>query len=299
MFFTEWTQELDRFDAHACIDTIDMDRFSPPRRFAMQFRLPETCKVLITVLTSCFIASQCPAAAAQTSTVRSSDNVPDHGSVAVEQRVDPICAASAATISSLENVKEAAAQGDPAAQHNLGVIYWCGIGLKSDFAEAAAWYRKAAEQGYENSQFNLAEMYLHGYGVQRDAVTAAYWLRKAADQGQANAQSELGNLYALGIGVHEDDTLAATLFRKAAIQGDESAQTKLGLMLKNGQSVQQNPIAAYAWLKIAETTHPGSVVGLLSYRPILSGDSLSIAEEIARNWKVGTMVPEDMRPTRP
>ncbi|BCZ84075.1 hypothetical protein PTKU64_77500 [Paraburkholderia terrae] len=265
----------------------------------MQFRLTETCKVLITVLTSCFIAAQCLAASAQTSTVSSSDNVPDPRSVVVEQRVDPICAASAAIIASLENVKEAAAKGDPAAQHNLGVIYWCGIGVKSDFVEAAAWYHKAAEQGYEHSQFNLAEMYLHGYGVQRDAVTAAYWLRKAADQGQAKAQSELGNLYFLGIGVHEDDALAATLLRKAAIQGDENAQTKLGLMLKNGQGVQQNLIAAYAWLKIAEATHPGSVVGLLSYRPILSGDSLSIAEELARNWKVGTMVPEDVRPMRP
>ena len=67
-------------------------------------------------------------------------------------------------------------------------------------------------------------MYLHGYGVQRHEVTATYWLRKAANQ------------------------------------GDESAQTKLGLMLKNGAGVPQNLIAAYVWLKIAETTHPGSVL---------------------------------------
>ncbi|WP_279633800.1 hypothetical protein [Paraburkholderia hospita] len=70
-------------------------------------------------------------------------------------------------------------------------------------------------------------------------------------------------------------------------------------MLKNGQGVPQNLIAAYAWLEIAETTHPGSVVGLLSYRPVLSGGALSAAEEIARNWKVGTRVPEDLQLTGP
>ncbi|WP_167351630.1 tetratricopeptide repeat protein [Burkholderia anthina] len=265
----------------------------------MQFRVTKTCINLIAVWTSCLLTAQCPSASAQTVSVNSSDGGRDSGSVAVKQRVDPVCAASTATIASFENAKDAAMKGDPTAQHNLGVIYWCGIGVKRDFVEAAAWYHKAAEQGYGHSQFNLAEMYLHGYGVQRDEVTATYWLRKAADQGQAMAQSELGNLYFLGIGVHEDDAQAATWLRKAAIQGDESAQTKLGLMLKNGFGVPQNLIAAYAWLKIAETTHPGSVVGLLGYRPELSGDSLSAAEEIARNWRVGTLVPEDVGPTRP
>ncbi|WP_324156053.1 tetratricopeptide repeat protein [Paraburkholderia sp.] len=85
---------------------------------------------------------------------------------------------------SLGNVEGAAARGDRVAQHNLGVIYWCGIGVKSDFAEAGVWYRKAAEQGYEHSQFNLAEMYLHGYGVGRDAATAVYWLRRGLIKGR-------------------------------------------------------------------------------------------------------------------
>ena len=93
--------------------------------------------------------------------------------------------------------------------------------------------------------------------------------------------------------------MAASLYRKAASQGDENAQTKLGLMLKTGRGVEQNFIAAYAWLEIAETTHPGSVLGLLSYRPELTGDSLSAAHRIASNWKVGEMVPEDVAQPNP
>lgn len=140
-------------------------------------------------------------------------------------------------------------------------------------------------------------MYLHGYGVQRNDATGTYWLRQAADQGVIAAQSELGNLYFLGVGVPENQAQAAVWLRKAAIQGDEKAQTKLGLMLKSGFGVPQNLIAAYAWLKIAEITHPGSVIGELGYRPQLSGDALSKAEHIARNWKVGDAVPEDIGPS--
>lgn len=265
----------------------------------MQLRLTKACTALVAASLPYLLAAQCPPALAQAASVNSSNELPKPGAVVVRQRADPVCAASAATMASFENVEKAAMKGDPIAQHNLGVIYWCGIGVKSNFAVAAAWYHKAAEQGYEHSQFNLAEMYLHGYGVQRDEAAAAYWLGKAADQGEVRAQSELGNLYALGVGVPQDQTQAATWLRKAAIQGDESAQTKLGLMLKNGFGVPKNLIAAYAWLKIAETSHPGSVVGLLGYRPELSGDSLSTAEKIAQNWKVGTSVPEDVRPTNP
>lgn len=265
----------------------------------MQFCSTKTSAVLIPVLASWLLVAQCQLTSAQTPAAYPSDGARDGGTAVAGHNVDPACAASEAAAARRKRIEEAAGDGNPVAQYNLGVMYWCGSGVKSDFVEAATWYRKAAGQGYGRSQFSLAEMYLHGYGVPRDAVTAVYWLRKAADQGEVAALSELGNLYVLGIGVHEDATLGAALLRKAAIQGDESAQTKLGLMLKNGHGVKQNLIAAYAWLKIAETTHPGSVVGLLDYRPTLSGESLSTAEEIARNWRIGTMVPEDVQPTSP
>lgn len=217
----------------------------------------------------------------------------------VERRAEPICAAAAATAAKFTEIEREAKQGNPVAQHSLGVFYWCGTGAKEDFSEAAAWYRRAADQGYSHSQFNLGELYLHGYGVQRDEVSAAYWLRKSADQGEARAQSELGNLYFLGVGVREDQAQAAMWLRKAAMQGDANAQTRIGLMLKNGFGMRPNLIAAYAWLKIAEITHPSSVVGELDYLPELSGDALSVAEGIASGWKIGDSVPEDIQPPKP
>ncbi|WP_080497683.1 tetratricopeptide repeat protein [Burkholderia ubonensis] len=249
-------------------------------------------------ITACLLAHGSPASA-QSVMDRSSTEGKRSAPPSVEQRSDPICAAAAATAAKFAEIKSEAEQGNPSAQHNLGVFYWCGAGVKRDFSEAAAWYRRAAELGYAHSQFNLGELYLHGYGVQPDEASAAYWFRKAADQGNAMAQSELGQLYFLGAGVREDHAQAAMWLRKAAMQGDENAQTRIGLMLKNGFGIRQNPIAAYAWLKIAEITHPNSVVGDLDYLPELSGDALSTAEGIARHWKIGDSVPEDVEPSKP
>ncbi|WP_177313325.1 tetratricopeptide repeat protein [Burkholderia ubonensis] len=217
----------------------------------------------------------------------------------VERRSDPMCATAAAPAAKFAEIESEAQHGNPSAQHNLGVFYWCGAGVKRDLSEAAAWYRRAAELGYAHSQFNLGELYLHGYGVERDEARAAYWFRKAADQGEVMAQSELGNLYFLGAGVREDHAQAAMWLRKAAMQGDENAQTRIGLMLKNGFGIRRNLIAAYAWLKIAKITHPNSVVGDLDYLPELSSDALSTAEGIARHWKIGESVPEDVEPSKP
>ena len=53
---------------------------------------------------------------------------------------------------------QAAAQGNAAAQFNLGVMYENGRGVRRDDAEAVKWYRQAAAQGLAQAQFNLGVM---------------------------------------------------------------------------------------------------------------------------------------------
>jgi TPR repeat protein len=61
-----------------------------------------------------------------------------------------------------------------------------GNGVKQDFKQAAAWFRKAAEQGWAAlAQYNLGEKYPTGLAVEQDDEQAAAWFRKAADQGHA------------------------------------------------------------------------------------------------------------------
>ena len=47
----------------------------------------------------------------------------------------------------LTTVRRGAAQGDAAAQFNLGLMFEHGHGVPRDCVEAARWYRKAAAQG--------------------------------------------------------------------------------------------------------------------------------------------------------
>ncbi|MGE5789250.1 MAG: tetratricopeptide repeat protein, partial [Syntrophaceae bacterium] len=112
--------------------------------------------------------------------------------------------------------RQAAEQGDAAAQALVGGMYLVGEGVPRDYAEAAKWYRKAAEQGNADAQYNLGGLYANGQGVPRDCAEAAKWYRKAAEQGNADAQYDLGVMYADGQGVPRDYVLAYMLFDLAA-----------------------------------------------------------------------------------
>ena len=102
-----------------------------------------------------------------------------------------------------------AAQGNAAAQYNLGLMYDKGHGVAQFYAEAAKWYHRAAEQGVVAAQHNLGVMYYQDQGVVQDYAEAVKWFRKAAMQGHASAQYNLGVMYRKGQGVPQDDAEAA------------------------------------------------------------------------------------------
>ena len=57
-------------------------------------------------------------------------------------------------------VRSRAAEGDAAAQYDLGLMYALGWveGVPQDYGEAVRWYRLAADQGHAAAQFNLGAM---------------------------------------------------------------------------------------------------------------------------------------------
>jgi TPR repeat protein len=69
-------------------------------------------------------------------------------------------------------VREAAEQGDPAAQNKLGVFYEIGASVEQNDAEAAKWFRMAADQGHGEAMYNLGELYEAGRGVPQDMKKA-------------------------------------------------------------------------------------------------------------------------------
>lgn len=101
--------------------------------------------------------------------------------------------------------RELADQGDPAAQHNLGVFYETGTGVSSrQDAAAEEWYRRAAERGLAEAQFNLACVLaadlIAGQAADRaneadERIVEAYmWLVLARNAGHAIASNSLGRL---------------------------------------------------------------------------------------------------------
>ena len=67
---------------------------------------------------------------------------------------------------------EAANEGIPQAQYNLGTLYYAGRGVTQDRARAAQWFQLAGQGGVAEAQFNLGAMYANGDGVPRDLVAA-------------------------------------------------------------------------------------------------------------------------------
>ena len=147
--------------------------------------------------------------------------------------------------------RKAAEQGLVQAQYSLGSFYASGTGTNKNFAEAVNWYRKAAEQGHANAQYCLGLHYYKGYGVSKDLLEAVKWYRKAADQGIVRAQYNLGGCYRDGEGVIKDLAEAAKWYRKAADQGYANAQYELGLSYENGEGVAKNGRLAAEWYRKA------------------------------------------------
>ena len=110
---------------------------------------------------------------------------------------------------------EAAKQGLPDAQFNLGNMYENGQGVKQDYSKAREWYEKAAKQGHARAQNNLGFMYYHGQSVKQDYTKAKEWYEKAVKQEHATAQNNLGFMYANVMG---DYSKAREWYEKAAKQ---------------------------------------------------------------------------------
>jgi tetratricopeptide (TPR) repeat protein len=101
--------------------------------------------------------------------------------------------------------KAAAAAGDAAAQHNLGLMYMSG----GKAPKALKWFRAAAAQDHAPSVYNLATAYAFGTGVPRDADEASALYRRAALLGSADAAYALGRLEPDAVAAREYFVVAA------------------------------------------------------------------------------------------
>jgi TPR repeat protein len=112
-------------------------------------------------------------------------------------------------VTPIDKLKTLATAGNTIAQDALGTAYLHdNQGMRKDYTEAVAWYRRAAEQGYAEGQYHLGRMYFDGIGVSQDDKESAKYIHAAAGQGHDTAAYDLSNMYASGRGVPKDETQA-------------------------------------------------------------------------------------------
>jgi hypothetical protein len=73
----------------------------------------------------------------------------------------------------------------------MGMVYEIGHGVRQDCKTAAQWVAKAAAEGNAAAQYNLGLRYRDGDGVPVNRDAAIKWLQKAAARQTSDAQLAL------------------------------------------------------------------------------------------------------------
>lgn len=94
----------------------------------------------------------------------------------------------------IEELKQAAEQGDAIAQFDLAARYEYGRGVVPDLTEAARLYGQAAEHGHAAAQVKLGLLTYRGQGRTRNPVEGYAWLLVSEANGNAEAQQAMRDL---------------------------------------------------------------------------------------------------------
>jgi putative methionine-R-sulfoxide reductase with GAF domain len=89
----------------------------------------------------------------------------------------------------LDQLRQRAENGDPAAQYALGLRYASADGVKQDDQEAVVWFSKAAESGNVKAQAVLGTRYWGGRGVPPSLSQAYFWTVLARAAGDQNSKT--------------------------------------------------------------------------------------------------------------
>lgn len=154
---------------------------------------------------------------------------------------------------SMEKIREAATEGNAAAQYTLGARLISGLGLAADPVEGLQWLERAAAQDNAGALRDLGHHYSEGRHVPEDLARAFDYYRRAADLGSPRAAYETGDCYRAGRGVEADAVAAARYFRRAAEGGNVFGQYWLGWCLETGKGVAVDRQEALKWYRAAAT----------------------------------------------
>jgi len=185
----------------------------------------------------------------------------------------------------IEWFRRAADGAHVASQVHLGMI----SGQAQHFELSANWFRKAAGAGDAAGMTNLAALYFRGLGVERNAAQALDWFANAAAQGDPAHQLQLGGLYLDGASGQPDVENGLRWIGRAANQGYSDAQIRLGTIFTQGGAVPKDLVRAYLWLHRASmmgTEQAGDALSALAAE--MTAEQIAEAKRLADAWVPGT-----------
>lgn len=125
-------------------------------------------------------------------------------------------------------------EGDPVAEHELGLRYFLGEGFPADTTRAASWISKAADQNLMTARFNYGILLNNGWGVPWNPFAAYLNFLFAARQGMADAEFAVGTFLTDNLVVPRDDAEACCWVEAAADSGYKPAIQMLPELQKRG-----------------------------------------------------------------
>jgi len=131
-------------------------------------------------------------------------------------------------------------EGDPLAEHELGLRYLLGKGTVADTVKGAYWVGKAADAKLAAACFNYGILLLNGWGIKWNPFKAFDYFSTAADDGMPAAQYVLGLFYTDNLIVKRDWGTAYTWIKKSANQKYKPAEETLKEIEKKVPNISKN-----------------------------------------------------------
>lgn len=158
---------------------------------------------------------------------------------------------------------------------------------------AVKWALEAADQGIPEAQFEVGYLYDNGWVVEEDQKEAVKWWQRAAERGLVAAQGQIGALYLEGSkGVPRDYTEAEKWLRRAAEKDSFDAKQALGKMYLNGWGVNKNNVLAFMWYGLTVSNYHGEkediafdVQETSQYVPGIKPEEISEGRHLIEEWE--------------
>ncbi len=124
--------------------------------------------------------------------------------------------------------------GDPNAQHELGIRYLLGKGFGVDTVKSAFWIQKAADQDYVIAHYNIGVFLNNGWGVPWNPFKAFEHFQYAAQQEMPEAEYVYGSILTDNLVVPQNWEEAIRWIKKSADAGYVPARDALVDFEKRG-----------------------------------------------------------------